>query len=56
MKRFLNTLFVQTQGAYLRKEGDAVVVRVDKKTALRVPLHQLDGIVTIGQVSASPFL
>ncbi|BAM02848.1 type I-C CRISPR-associated endonuclease Cas1c [Phycisphaera mikurensis] len=56
MKRLLNTLFVQTQGAYLRKEGDAVVVRIEKKTALRVPLHQLDGVVTFGQVSASPFL
>jgi len=56
VKHHLNTLFVQTQGAYLKKEGDAVVVRVAQKTALRVPLHQLDGIATFGRVSASPFL
>ena len=56
MKRHLNTLFVQTQGAYLRKDGEAVSVRIEDQTALRVPLHQLDGIVTFGQVSASPFL
>lgn len=56
MKRYLNTLFVQTQGAYLSKEGQAVAVRVEEQTALRVPLHQLDGIATFGRVSASPFL
>ena len=56
MKHHLNTLFVQTQGAYLRKDGQAVAVRLEQKTALRVPLHQLDGIATFGRVSASPFL
>ena len=56
MKRHLNTLFVQTQGAYLKKDGEAVAVRIDDATALRVPLHQLDGIATFGRVSASPFL
>lgn len=56
MKHHLNTLYVQTQGAYLKKDGEAVVVRIDNQNALRVPLHQLDGIVTFGRVSASPFL
>ena len=56
MKRHLNTLFVQTQGAYLKKDGEAVVIRVEERSVLRVPLHQLDGIVTFGRVSASPFL
>jgi len=56
MKRHLNTLFVQTQGAYLKKDGEAVVIRVEDQSVLRVPLHQLDGIVTFGRVSASPFL
>ncbi|MFN3166959.1 MAG: type I-C CRISPR-associated endonuclease Cas1c [Phycisphaeraceae bacterium] len=56
MKRHLNTLFVTTQGAYLRKDGEAVAVSIEKKTALRVPLNQLDGVVLFGRVSASPFL
>lgn len=56
MKYHLNTLFVSTQGAYLAKEGQAVVVRVEKETRLRVPLHTLDGIVCFGQVSCSPYL
>jgi len=56
MKKHLNTLFVTTQGAYLAKEGETVVVRVKKETRLRVPIHTLGGIVCFGQVSCSPFL
>lgn len=55
MKRFLNTLFVMTQKSYLRKEGETVVVRVDKSTKLRVPLLTLQGIVCFGNVGVSPF-
>lgn len=56
MKTHLNTLFVTTQGAYLRKQGDAVVVRVEKKDVFRVPLLNLDGIACFGRISLSPFL
>lgn len=56
MKQHLNTLFVTTQGAYLKKDGQTVAVRIDKETKLRVPLHNLDGIVGFGRVSASPAL
>lgn len=56
MKRHLNTLFVATQGAYLAKEGEAVVVRVEKQTTIRVPVHTLGGIVCFGNVACSPFL
>ena len=56
MKKHLNTLFVTTQGAYLAKEGEAVVVRVEKETRLRVPVHTLGGIVCFGNVGCSPFL
>ena len=56
MKKHLNTLFVTTQGAYLSKEGETVVVRVEKETRLRVPVHTLGGIVCFGNVLCSPFL
>ncbi len=56
MKQHLNTLFVTTEGAYLRKDGQAVAVRVEKETRLRVPLHNLDGIVCFGRVGCSPQL
>ncbi|MBI4687799.1 MAG: type I-C CRISPR-associated endonuclease Cas1 [Nitrospirae bacterium] len=56
MKKHLNTLFVTTQGAYLSKEGETVVVKIDGEVSLRVPVHTLGGIVCFGQVSCSPFL
>jgi len=56
MKRHLNTLFVTTQGAYLAKEGETVVVKADGKIRLRVPIHTIGGIVCFGNVGFSPFL
>ncbi|MEM7013960.1 MAG: type I-C CRISPR-associated endonuclease Cas1c [Verrucomicrobiota bacterium] len=57
MKRHLNTLFVTTEGAWLRKDGQAVAVDVEKETKLRVPLHNLDGIVALGwDIGMSPQL
>jgi len=56
VKKHLNTLYVTTQNAYLHKEGQSVVVNVEKETRLRLPIHTLDGIVCFGAVSMSPFL
>jgi len=56
MKKHLNILFVTTQGAYLAKEGETVVVKVDGAVRLQLPIHTLSGIVCFGQVSCSPFL
>ncbi len=56
MKHLLNTLYVTTQGSYLAKEGETVLVRVDGETKLHVPIHTLGSIVCFGQVSCSPFL
>jgi CRISPR-associated protein Cas1 len=54
MKRLLNTLYVTTQGAYLAREGETVLVRVDKETKLQLPIHTIGSIVCFGQVSCSP--
>ena len=48
MRTHLNTLYVTSDDAYLRKDGEAVAVRVAERTALRVPLHNLEGIVCFG--------
>jgi len=56
MKKLLNTLFVTTQGAYLSKKGDTVLVSQDHETKLRVPIHNLGSIVCFGNVTCSPFL
>ena len=54
MKKLLNTLYVSTQGAYLRQEGETVVVSIEREDKLRLPVHTLSGIVCLGQVSCSP--
>jgi CRISPR-associated protein Cas1 len=54
MKHLLNTLYVTTTGAYLCKEGETVVVRVEQETKLQVPVVALEGIVCIGRVGISP--
>jgi CRISPR-associated protein Cas1 len=56
VKQLLNTLYVTTQGAHLARDGEAVAVRLEKETKLRVPIHTLSSIVCFGQVSCSPFL
>lgn len=56
MKKLLNTLFVTTQGAYLSKEGECVLVNVEHEVKLRLPIHTIAGIICFGQVSCSPQL
>lgn len=56
MATHANTLFVQTQGAYLGKDGETVRVKVENEVKLTVPLHHLQGIVCFGRISVSPAL
>ena len=56
MKQHLNTLFVFTQGAYLKKDQETVVVRIERKDRLRMPLINLGSIVCFGRITCSPFL
>lgn len=56
MKKYLNTLFVTTQGAYLAKDGETVAVRIEREVKLRIPVHTLNSIVCFGNVGCSPFL
>ena len=56
IKQLLNTLFVQSQGAYLRLDHDTLVIEVQGETRLQVPLHHLGGLALYGNVLISPFL
>lgn len=56
MKQHGNVLFITTQGAYLRKDGENLVVAVKKQERLRVPVHLLQGVVCFGRVGCSPFV
>jgi CRISPR-associated protein Cas1 len=51
-----NTLYVTTQGARLRKQGETIVVEAEGERLAAVPLHHLDGVLCFGNVSATPFL
>ncbi len=55
MKTLDNTLYVTTQGAYLARERENLLIRVDKETQRRFPVHTLSGVVCFGNVSFSPF-
>ena len=56
MRKLLNILYVQTQGMYLRQEGETVVVERERQVVARIPIHTLSGIVCFGNVLCSPFL
>lgn len=56
MRRHLNTLYVSTEGAWLRKDGENAVLLLKGAEQGRVPLHMLGGIVCIGNVLLSPSL
>ena len=56
MRKLLNTLYISTQGAYLHRDGECVVVAVEKQERLRTPIHMLGSVVCFGQVSCSPHL
>lgn len=54
--KLLNTLYIQTQGSYLRLEHDTLKIDVEGKTVKQLPLHHFSGIVVFGNVLMSPFL
>ena len=56
MKRLLNTFYVTLPDVYLSLDGENIVVKRDKEELRRVPLHNLEGIVTFGRQGASPAL
>lgn len=56
MRKLLNTLYVTTPEAYLSKDGLNVVVSVDKEELFRIPILNIENIVTFGYMGASPGL
>src|SRR2546430_952102 len=53
MKKLLNTLYVTTQGTYISRDGETVLVKKADEILLRVPINTLHGIVCFGRVSMS---
>jgi len=56
MRKLLNTLYVTSPDRYLSLDGENIVVSEDRKEIARLPLHNLEGIVTFGYTGVSPAL
>ena len=54
MRKLLNTLYITTPNAYLKKDALNLVVEVDGTEALRLPIHNVEGVVTFSYLGASP--
>lgn len=56
MKKLLNTLYVTSESSYLALDGENIVVFEDTAEVGRLPLHNLEGIVSFGYRGTSPAL
>lgn len=56
MKKLLNTLYITSQESYLALDGENVVILESERELGRLPLHNLESIVSFGYRGASPAL
>ena len=56
MKKLLNTLYVTSENSYLSLDGENIVVLDFDKEVGRLPLHNLEGIISFGYRGTSPAL
>lgn len=56
MRKLLNTLYITSPDSYLARDGENVVIRVAESEKFRIPVHNIEGIVTFGYTGASPAL
>ena len=56
MKKLMNTLYITSPDRYLSLDGENVVILQKESELGRIPLHNLEGIVTFGYTGASPAL
>lgn len=54
MKKHLNTLYITSPDAYIKKEGMTFVVEIDDKKALQAPVHTIENIVCFGFKPLTP--
>ncbi len=56
MRKIGNVLYVMTPESFLALDGETVVIRKDEEPAVRLPLHNLQGIVCFNYPGLSPAL
>lgn len=56
MKKLLNSLYITQPDAYLSLDGENVVISIAQERVGRIPLHNIQSIVTFGYTGVSPAL
>lgn len=56
MRKLLNTLYITTPEAYLSRDGENLVVKVEGTEKARFPLHNLEAVVCFNYAGMSPAL
>ncbi|MBL5769049.1 type I-C CRISPR-associated endonuclease Cas1c [Heyndrickxia sporothermodurans] len=56
MKKLLNTLFINQPDVYLALDGDNIILLKDDEKLGRLPLHNLEAVISFGYTGASPAL
>lgn len=56
MRKLLNTLYITTPDSYLSKDGLNIVVSIKQQEIFRIPVVNIESIVTFGYMGASPGL
>ena len=56
MKKLLNNLYITTDGSYIHKERETIVVEQEGKKVFQAPFHAFGGIFCFGRVMVSPAL
>ena len=56
MKKLQNSLYLTKNKLYAHKEREAIVIKEDKATLLKLPIHSISNIFCFGQTSVSPGL
>lgn len=54
MKKLQNSLYINTQGAYLHKERETLVIDINKEKVAQLPIHGIGAIFCFGNVMVSP--
>jgi CRISPR-associated protein Cas1 len=56
MRKLQNVLYVTVPETYLALDGETVVIKKEEQVAMRLPLHNLENIVSFGYSGCSPAL
>ncbi|MCI6161017.1 MAG: type I-C CRISPR-associated endonuclease Cas1c [Prevotella sp.] len=54
MRKLLNTLYITTPESYLSKDGLNIVISIKQEEVFRIPIINIENIVTFGYMGASP--